>query len=59
MITTTLEASLGGIKVWSLVESEYGIGAAVKTLHAVSLNTVLLILPLNVKYWNLFALIKS
>ena len=34
-------------------------GAAVATLHAVRLVTVLLILPLVVKCLNLFGLIKS
>ena len=39
--------------------SEYGVGAAVATLHAVRLITVLLILPLVVKFLNLFGIIKS
>ena len=43
----------------SLVATEYGVGAAVATLHAVRLVTVLLILPLVVKMLNLFGIIKS
>ena len=43
----------------SLVGSEYGVGPAVATLHAVRLITVLLILPLIVKALNIFGIIKS
>ena len=43
----------------SLVGSEYGVGPAVATLHAVRLVTVLLILPLVVKMLTLFGIIKS
>jgi len=43
----------------SLVGSEYGVGPAVATLHAVRLITVLLILPLVVKCLNIFGVIKS
>ena len=43
----------------SLVGSEYGVGAAVATLHAVRLITVLLILPIVVKFLNIFGVIKS
>ena len=59
IITTILGAAPGGISGMSLVGSEYGVGAAVATLHAVRLITVLLILPLVVKCLNLFGLIKS
>ena len=59
VITTILGAAPGGISGMSLVGSEYGVGAAVATLHAVRLITVLLILPLIVKLLNLFGLIKS
>ena len=52
-------AAPGGISGMSLVGSEYGVGAAVATLHAVRLITVLLILPLIVKCLNLFGVIKS
>ena len=45
VITTILGAAPGGISGMSLVGSEYGVGAAVATLHAVRLITVLLILP--------------
>ena len=59
LITTILGAAPGGISGMSLVGSEYGVGAAVATLHAVRLITVLLILPLIVKFLNLFGVIKS
>ena len=59
IITTILGAAPGGISGMSLVGSEYGVGAAVATLHAVRLITVLLILPLIVKCLNLFGVIKS
>ncbi len=59
VITTILGAAPGGISGMSLVGSEYGVGAAVATLHAVRLITVLLILPLIVKFLNLFGVIKS
>ena len=59
VITTILGAAPGGISGMSLVGSEYGVGAAVATLHAVRLITVLLILPLVVKFLNLFGIIKS
>ena len=58
IITTILGAAPGGISGMSLVGSEYGVGAAVATLHAVRLITVLLILPLVVKCLNLFGIIK-
>ena len=59
IITTILGAAPGGISGMSLVGSEYGVGPAVATLHAVRLVTVLLILPLIVKMLNLFGIIKS
>ena len=59
VITTILGAAPGGISGMSLVGSEYGVGTVVATLHAVRLITVLLILPLIVKFLNLFGLIKS
>ena len=59
VITTILGAAPGGISGMSLVGSEYGVGAAVATLHAVRLITVLLILPLVVKCLNIFGIIKS
>ena len=59
VITTILGAAPGGISGMSLVGSEYGVGAAVATLHAVRLITVLLILPLVVKLLNLSGVIKS
>ena len=59
IITTILGAAPGGISGMSLVGSEYGVVAAVATLHAVRLITVLLILPLVVKCLNLFGIIKS
>ena len=58
-ITKILWAAPRGISGMSLVGSEYGVGTAVATLHAVRLITVLLILPLVVKCLNLFGLIKS
>ena len=59
VITTILGAAPGGISGMSLVGSEYGVGAAVATLHAVRLITVLLIIPIIVKFLNLFGVIKS
>ena len=59
IITTILGAAPGGISGMSLVGSEYGVGPAVATLHAVRLITVLLILPLVVKCLNIFGVIKS
>ena len=59
VITTILGAAPGGISGMSLVGSEYCVGAAVATLHAVRLITVLLILPLIVKLLNLLGVIKS
>jgi len=59
IITTILGAAPGGISGMSLVGSEYGVGPAVATLHAVRLITVLLILPLVVKCLNLAGIIKS
>ena len=59
LITTILGAAPGGISGMSLVGSEYGVGAAVATLHAVRLITVLLILPLVVKSLNMIGIIKS
>ncbi len=58
IITTILGAAPGGISGMSLVGTEYGVGAAVATLHAVRLVTVLLILPLVVKMLNLLGIIK-
>ena len=59
IITTILGAAPGGISGMSLVGSEYGVGPAVATLHAVRLITVLLILPLVVRFLNIFGIIKS
>ena len=59
VITTILGAAPGGISGMSLVGSEYGVDAAVATLHSVRLIIVLLILPLVVKCLNLFVVIKS
>ena len=59
IITSILGAAPGGISGMSLVGSEYGVGPAVATLHAVRLITVLLILPLVVKMLNIFGIIKS
>ena len=59
VITTILGAAPGGISGMSLVGSEYGVGAAVATLHAVRLITVLLIIPIIVKFLNIFGVIKS
>jgi len=45
-----LGAAPGGISGMSLVGSEFGVGAAVAVLHAVRLITVLLVIPLSVKF---------
>ena len=44
IITMILGAAPGGISGMSLVGAEYGVGPAFATLHAVRLNTLLLIL---------------
>ena len=59
IITTILGAAPGGISGMSLVGTEYGVGPAVATLHAVRLITVLLLLPLVVKCLNFVGIIKS
>ena len=59
IITTILGAAPGGISGMSLVGSEYVVGPAVATLHAVRLITVLLILPLIVKILTIYGIIKS
>jgi len=59
VITTILGAAPGDISGMSLLGSEYEVGAAVATIHAVRIITVLLNLPLVVKCLNLFGLIKS
>ena len=59
LITTILGAAPGGISGMSLVGSEYGVGAAVATLHAVRLITVLVILPIVVKSLSIIGIIKS
>ena len=48
-VVALLGAAPGGISGMSLVGTEFGVGAAVATLHAVRLITVLVILPLVVK----------
>ena len=45
-----LGAAPGGISGMSLVGAEFGIGAAVAALHAVRLITVLVLIPLIVKF---------
>jgi len=59
IITSILGAAPGGISGMSLVGSEYGVGPAVATLHAVRLITVLFLLPLCIRILNLFGIIKS
>ncbi len=48
-VVALLGAAPGGISGMSLVGAEFGVGAAVATLHAVRLITVLVILPLVVR----------
>ncbi|TGG96641.1 MAG: AbrB family transcriptional regulator [Aphanocapsa feldmannii 277cV] len=48
-VTALLGAAPGGITGMSLVGEEMGVGAAVATLHAVRLLTVLVVLPLVVR----------
>jgi membrane AbrB-like protein len=48
-VVALLGAAPGGISGMSLVGSEFGVGAAVASLHAVRLITVLLVLPLIVR----------
>jgi membrane AbrB-like protein len=49
-VVSLLGAAPGGISGMSLVGAEFGVGAAVAVLHAVRLITVLLILPLVVRW---------
>jgi uncharacterized protein len=49
-VVTLLGAAPGGISGMSLVGAEFGVGAAVAALHALRLITVLLVLPLIVKW---------
>ena len=51
-LVALLGAAPGGISGMSLVGAELGIGAAVAALHAVRLITVLIVLPLIVKFIN-------
>ena len=48
-VVALLGAAPGGISGMSLVGAEFGVGAAVASLHAVRLITVLLVLPLTVR----------
>ena len=48
-VVALLGAAPGGISGMSLVGAEFGVGAAVATLHAVRLITVLLVLPVVVR----------
>lgn len=48
-LVALLGAAPGGISGMSLVGAEFGVGAAVASLHAVRLITVLLVLPLIVR----------
>jgi len=48
-VVALLGAAPGGISGMSLVGAEFGVGAAVASLHAVRLITVLLVLPLAVR----------
>ena len=49
-VIALLGAAPGGISGMSLVGAEFGVGAAVAALHALRLITVLLVLPLVVKW---------
>lgn len=49
-VVSLLGAAPGGISGMSLVGAEFGVGAAVAALHALRLITVLLVLPLIVKF---------
>jgi membrane AbrB-like protein len=48
-VVALLGAAPGGISGMSLVGADFGVGAAVASLHAVRLITVLLVLPLAVR----------
>jgi len=48
-VVALLGAAPGGISGMSLVGADFGVGAAVASLHAVRLITVLLVLPLIVR----------
>ena len=58
-VVSLLGAAPGGISGMRLVGAEFGVGAAVATLHAVRLITVLLVLPLLVKLLAPLGLIDS
>ena len=58
-VVSLLGAAPGGISGMSLLGAEFGVGAAVATLHAVRLITVLLVLPLLVKLLAPLGLIDS
>nr|YP_002049074.1 hypothetical protein PCC_0424 [Paulinella chromatophora]ACB42864.1 hypothetical protein PCC_0424 [Paulinella chromatophora] len=49
-IIALLGAAPGGISGMSLVGAEFGVGAAVAALHAVRLITVLLVLPIAIRF---------
>ncbi|MEB3201065.1 MAG: AbrB family transcriptional regulator [Synechococcaceae cyanobacterium] len=49
-LISLLGAAPGGISGMSLVGAEFGVGAAVAVLHAVRLITVLIVLPLVVRW---------
>jgi len=57
-VVSLLGAAPGGISGMSLVGEEFGVGAAVAALHAVRLITVLLVLPLLVKFLETMGLIN-
>jgi membrane AbrB-like protein len=49
-VVSLLGAAPGGISGMSLVGAEFGVGAAVATLHAIRLIAVLLLMPLAVRF---------
>jgi membrane AbrB-like protein len=49
-VVALLGAAPGGISGMSLVGAEFGVGAAVAALHAVRLITVLVVLPVVVRF---------
>ncbi|MFL0778147.1 MAG: AbrB family transcriptional regulator [Prochlorococcus sp.] len=50
LVTSILGAAPGGISGMSLVGADFGVGAAVAALHSVRLITVLLVMPVLVKF---------
>ena len=58
-IVALLGAAPGGISGMSLVGAEFGVGASVAALHAVRLITVLIVIPIIVKFLGPLGIINN